>query len=106
MRRQRSSRPSIVCVKLRHKNDGCLQVAHCTTHHRYMDEGLCLLTCKEIGLFLKSMSLKNISSFGQYFRRLDSLNSNHIYGEVQPLAFFTGDYISLLQISKNCMGME
>ena len=65
------------CVSERH-NDGCLQVAlttrlHCTTHHRYMDEGLCLLTCKELRFIFKSMSVKNVSSFGQYFRRLATL---------------------------------
>ena len=93
------------CVSERH-NDGCLQVAlttrlHCTTHHRYMDEGLCLLTCKEIGLFLKSMSQKNISSFGQYFKRLASLNSNHLTGVPHPPALFTSDQVSLYQLSNN-----
>ena len=90
--------------------DGCVQVAHTarlhyTTQHRYMDEGLCLLTCKEIGIFLKSMSLKNISSFALYFRRLATLNSYHITGVFQPLALFTSDYAGLLQLSKNCMGI-
>ena len=93
------------CVSERH-NDGCLQVAlttrlHCTTHHRYMDEGLCLLTCKEIGLFLKSMSQKNFSSFGQYFRRLATLNFNHMTGVPQPHALFTSDQVSLYQLSTN-----
>ena len=87
------------CVSERH-NDGCLQVAlttrlHCTTYHRYMDEGLCLLTCKEIGLSLKSVSQKNISSFGQYFRRLATLNCNHITGIIQPTALFTSDQVGL-----------
>ena len=95
------------CVSERH-NDGCLQVAlttrlHCTTHHRYMDEGLCLLTCKEIGLFLKSVSPKNISSFGQYVRRLDSLNCNHMTGVNQLPALFTSDQVGLYQLSKNCL---
>ena len=83
------------CVSERH-NDGCLQVGlttrlHCTTHHRYMDEGLCLLTCKEFGLFPKSMSQKNFSSFSLYFRRLATLNCNHITGVPQLPALFTGD---------------
>ena len=83
------------CVSERH-NDGCLQVAlttrlHCTTHHRYMDEGLCLLTCKEIRLFLKSMSPETFSSFGQYSRRFATLNFNHISGAIQHPALFTGD---------------
>ena len=98
------------CVRQRHNNDGCLQVAlttwlHCTTHHRYMEEGLCLLTCKEIGLFFKSMSLKNVSSFGHYFRRLATLNLNYKYEMIQSLALFTSDYAGLLKLSKNCMGM-
>ena len=87
------------CVSERH-NDGCLQVAlttrlHCTAHHRYMDEGLCLLTCKEIGLVLKSMSQKNLSSFGLYFRRFVTLNSNHMTGVSQSLILFTSDQVSL-----------
>ena len=56
-----------------------------------MDEGLCLLTCEKIGLFLKSMSLKNISSFGLYFRRLATLSSDHITGAPKPLTLFTSD---------------
>ena len=93
------------CVSERH-NDGCLQVAlttrlHCTTHHRYMDEGLCLLTCKDIGLFLISVSPKNFSSFGQYFRSLDFLNYNHITGTIKPPALFTSDQVSSYQLSKN-----
>ena len=84
------------CVHERHNNDGCLQVdlttrLHCTTHHRYMDEGLCLCTCKEIGLFLKSLSLKDFSSFGQYFRRLATLHFNHMSSVTQPFALFTSD---------------
>ena len=55
--------------------------------------GQCLLACKEIGLFLKSMSSKNISSFALYFRRLASLNYNHMNGVP---AFFTIDQVSLL----------
>ena len=66
-----------------------------------MDEGQCLLTCKEIGLFLKSMSPKNISSFALYFRRLSTLNSNHMSGVIQPPAVFTSDQVSLFQLSKN-----
>ena len=78
---------------------------HCTTHHRYKDEGLCLLTCKELRFFFKSMSVKNVSRFGQYFRRLATLNSYHITGVFQSLALFTNDYAGLLQLSKNCMGI-
>ena len=70
-----------------------------------MDEGLCLLTCKELRFFFKSMSVKNVSSFGQYFRRLATLNLNYKYGERQSLALFTSDYAGLLQLSKNCKGM-
>ena len=58
-------------------------------------------TCKESGLFLKSMSLQNISSFGHHFRRLATLNSNHITDGTQPLALFISDQASLLQLSKN-----
>ena len=36
-----------------------------------------LLTCKESGLFFKSMSSQNFSRFGHHFRRLALLNSNH-----------------------------
>ena len=62
----------------------------------------CLLTCsKEVGLVLKSMSPKNISSFGSYFGRLVSLNSNHMTGVTHPPALFTSDQVSLLQLSKN-----
>ena len=98
------------CVCERHNNDGCLQVAlttrlHCTTPYKYMDEGLCLLTCKELRFFFKSMSVKNVSSFGHYFRRLATLKFNHKSGVIQPLALFTSDYACLLQLSKNCMGM-
>ena len=88
-------------------NDGCLQVALttrlcCTTHHTYMDDGLCLLTCKEFGLFLKSMSQKNFSSFGYYFRRLATLNSKHTTEDTHPpLTLFTSDQVSLYQLSKN-----
>ena len=94
-----------LCVCERH-NDGCLQVAlttrlHCTTNHRYMNEGLCLLTCKEIGLFLKSMPQKNFKSFGQYIRGLATLNCNHTTGEIQPTALFTSDQVGLYQLSKN-----
>ena len=70
-------------------------------HGRNVDEGLCLLTCKEIGLFLKSMSQKNISSFGQYFRRLATLNCNHMTGAIQPPALFRSDQVGLYQLSKN-----
>ena len=97
-------------VRERYNNDGCLQVAlttrlHCATHHRYMDEGLCLLTCKELRFIFKSMSVKNVSSFGQYFRRLATLNPNYKYEVTQPIALFTSDYAGLFQLSKNCMGM-
>ena len=55
-----------------------------------------LLTCKEIGLHLKSMPPKNISSYSLYFRRLVTLNSNHITGFIQLHALFTSDQASLL----------
>ena len=87
------------CMRERHNNDGCLQLTtrlQYTTNYKYMDKGLCLLTCKEVGLFLKSMSLKNFSSFGLYFRRLATLNSNHITRVIQPLALFTSNQVSLL----------
>ena len=61
-----------------------------------MDDGQCLLTCKELRYFFKSMSVKNISSFGQYFRRLATLNFNHITGVIHFLALFTSDYACLL----------
>ena len=64
-------------------------------------EGLCLLTCKEIGFFLKSMFSKNISSFALYFRRLATLSSSHMTGAIQLLTLFTSDQVSLLQLSKN-----
>ena len=85
----------------RQNNDGCLQVAlttglHCTTHHRHMDEGQCLHTSKEVGGFHKSISLKNISSFGLNFRRLLSLNLNHMTGVNQPPALCTSDQVILL----------
>ena len=57
------------CERERHNNDGCLQVTdttrlHCTTHHRHMDEGLCLLTCKDIGLSLSlCLPPKKMDSF-------------------------------------------
>ena len=70
-----------------------------------MDEGLCLLTCKELRFIFKSMSVKNVSSFGQYFRRLATLNLNYKYEAMQSLALFTSDYAGLFQLSKNCMGM-
>ena len=94
-----------VCVKGTMMDD---QVAlttrlHCTTHHRYMDNGLCLPTCEEFGLFLKSMPLKNISSFGQYFRRLATLNCNHMSGVMQAPPLFTGDQVGLSHLSKNCL---
>ena len=43
------------CVSERH-NDGCLQVAlttrlHCTTHHRYMDEGCVCLPARRLDSF-------------------------------------------------------
>ena len=66
-----------------------------------MDEGLCLLTCKEIGLFLKSMSQKNFSSFGQDFWGLATLNCNHMSGVTQQPALFTSDQVGLYQLSKN-----
>ena len=56
----------------------------------------CMLTCKESGNLLKSLSPKNTSSFGQYFRRLATLNSNYIHGVIQHLALFTVDQASLL----------
>ena len=58
-------------------------------------------TCKESGLFLKSMSSQNSSSFGQHFRRLASPSSNHITDVTQLLTRFTTDQFSLLQLSKN-----
>ena len=64
---------------------------HCTTPYRYMDEGLCLLTCKELRLFYRSMSVKNVSSFGHYFRSLATLNLNYKYKVIQSLALFTSD---------------
>ena len=84
-----------------HNNDGCLQEAltprlHCITNHRYMDEGLFLLTCKEIGLFQKSTPPKNINSFSLYYRRLGSLNFNNTTGVPQSFALFTTDQVSLL----------
>ena len=61
-----------------------------------MEEGLCLLTCNEIGFVNKSMSPENISSFGLYFRRLATLNFNHTTRIHQPLALFPSDQVSLL----------
>ena len=84
------------CVRERYNNDGCLQVAPLYNTPRYMDEGLCLLTCKELRFFFKSMSVKNVSSFGQYFKRLATLNFNHTSGVIQSLALFTSDYAGLL----------
>ena len=89
------------CVNDRHSNDECLQVGltamlHCITHHLYMNEGLHLLTCKGIGLLLKSISPKNISSFGLYFRRFATLNSNHITEVSQLPILFSSDQASLL----------
>ena len=49
------------------------------------------------------MSPKNISSFGQYFRRLATLNFNHIPGVIQLLALCTSDQVGLYQLSKNCL---
>ena len=60
-----------------------------------------LSTCKESGLFIKSMSSQNFSSFGHHFRRLAHLNSNHTTDVVQPLTLFTADQVSLLQLSNN-----
>ena len=60
-----------------------------------------LPTCKESGLFLKSMSSQNISSFGHHFRRLAPLNSNHITDVTQPLVIFTSERVCLKQLSKN-----
>ena len=68
----------------------------CTTHHRCMDDGLCLLTCKELRLLFKSMSLKNVSSFGLHCRRLATLNISHMTGLILSLALFTSDQVSLL----------
>ena len=65
----------------------------------------CLLTYKTTGLFLKSMSPEKISSFGQYFKRLASLNFNHVPGVIQPPALFTSDQVSLYKLSKN-WGLE
>ena len=80
-----------------HNKDECFRVVlstrvHCTTDigtDRY--EGRCLLTCKEIGVFLKSISHKNISSIGLYVRRLATLNINYIIGVTQLLKLFASD---------------
>ena len=61
-----------------------------------MEEGLCLLTCKEIGLFIKSMFPKNFSSFGLYFRRLATLNSSHNTGVIKSLVLCPSDQVSFL----------
>ena len=67
--------------------------------------GTGLSTCKESGLFLKSMSSQNISSFGHHFRRLATLSYNHTHvtqiNLFQPAALFTSDQISLFQLSKD-----
>ena len=60
-----------------------------------------LPTCKESGLFLKSMSSQNISSFGYHFRRLASLSSNHTTDVKQPVALCISDKASLAQLSNN-----
>ena len=60
-----------------------------------------MFTCDEPGRFLESMSLENISCLENHFRRLDTLNRNHITDGTQRLKFFTSDQVSLLQLSKN-----
>ena len=52
------------------------------------------------------MSSQNISSFGHHFRRLATLNSNHITDVTQTLALFNGDQARSLQHSKNCIDCE
>ena len=60
-----------------------------------------LSTFKESGLFLKSMSSQNISSFGHHFRRLATLSSNHTTDGKRPPALCISDKVSLAQLSKN-----
>ena len=53
-------------------------------------------TFKVFGLFLKSMSPKNISSLCHHIRDFATLNCNHSIGVPQLLALFTSDQVSLL----------
>ena len=65
-----------------------------------------MCTCDEPGRFFESMSLENISCLENHFRRLDTLNCNHITDGTQHLGFFTCDQVSLLQLSKNWWSEE
>ena len=73
----------------------CLRVSitrmlHCTTQHWQVDdEDVCLCTWKESGFCLKSMSIQNLRSLGHLFRKLATLNCNHIIRFPPPLALFT-----------------